>query len=272
MEELYLEDLCGEKLPEAAASTLQALGCPDLVDPKVTRTFASECVSCHKKIGGRPVALPSLPAPCLRCSPRGPFAPPVPALPPLLLTCPWQAAKLSRQLCQLRTGSGRPQISDAAARLGASLAVNAGLAGAGAVLVFVPGLAEIGVLREALQEEAAARGAEESLHGCVLHSLVPASEQEVAMRPPPTGCFKVRRLILTLSMPAGPFGWLKQRGACQGAMASVGLCSEHEKEGGGIRAEEGVSEAAGTSAGGCKGREGQTQELEPLQNVCASCV
>eukprot|EP00873_Tetraselmis_striata_P046392 jgi/Tetstr1/466656/TSEL_011144.t1 len=101
-----------------------------------------------------------------------------------------KVVQLAAALLRAGTGLGRPQLSDGAAALGAELGVRAGMAGHG-VLLFAPGLAEIGALQAAVEAAACGAGVGDRVHGCVLHSLVPAEEQEAALAPPPEGCFKV---------------------------------------------------------------------------------
>lgn len=114
--------------------------------------------------------------------------------------------QLAAALLRAGTGLGRPQLSDGAAALGAELAVRAGMAGHG-VLLFAPGLAEIGALQAAVEAAACGAGVGDRVHGCVLHSLVPAEEQEAALAPPPEGCFKVPPIFpLRFPPPTPPAG------------------------------------------------------------------
>ena len=101
-----------------------------------------------------------------------------------------EALKVVHKFMEMARPLPKPEVTEHLANLGAQLSINAGMCGA-ATLIFVPGMHEIGQLRSALQARAQMLGVAARLHLCILHSVVPPEEQDLAMELPPPGCFKV---------------------------------------------------------------------------------
>lgn len=165
--ELTLDDLIildsGNVAKAAALGLASMLQCPRVILEALAAVCGAAAVGLLKGMGPRKAAVSAVAAAALQVFTK-------------FLQAPRELPK--------------PEITDHLANLGAQLAIRAGTSGA-AVLVFVPGMHEIGQLRSALQARAQELGVEDSMHLCILHSVVPPEEQDEAMELPPLGCFKV---------------------------------------------------------------------------------